>query len=262
MKGFRAALYAESLKVKRSKVLLATIIFFIFTAVMMGMLVVVAKHPELAGKSALLKSKASFVGKADWPAFFGLLNQVIMSAGTVGFGIVASYVFGREYSDRVVKDLLALPVSRMEIVLSKFLIVFVWGVFLSLVFFASGLTTGIIANIEGWSYDLAIQEFILFEGGAILTVLLCTPVAFLASYSRGYLLPIAFIILIIMVTQVAFMGVPEWTPYFPWALPALFCQIAGAATPELNLWSYLIYCAACFLGLMATISWWRFADQN
>jgi ABC-type transport system involved in multi-copper enzyme maturation permease subunit len=41
----------------------------------------------------------------------------------IGFAFVTSWVFGREYSDRTVKDLLALPAPRSSIVLSKFIVV-------------------------------------------------------------------------------------------------------------------------------------------
>ena len=60
---------------------------------------------------------------ADWQTYLGLLNQITAGAGLLGFALVTSWVFGREYSDRTVKDLLALPVSRSSIVVSKFILV-------------------------------------------------------------------------------------------------------------------------------------------
>jgi len=46
--------------------------------------------------------------------------------GLIGFAFVTGWVFGREYSDRTVKDLLALPTPRLSIVLSKFIVVAIW----------------------------------------------------------------------------------------------------------------------------------------
>ena len=87
MKGLLAALWTESLKVRKSKMLLATIIAFSFIAIMMGLLVLASKHPEIAGKSATISAKASVIGKADWPSYFDLLIQIILALGPLGFGI-------------------------------------------------------------------------------------------------------------------------------------------------------------------------------
>jgi len=242
--------------------LIATILVFAFVAVMIGLLVYITKHPELAGKSAVISAKASIIGKADWLSYFGLLNQLILTAGTMGFGIVTIWVFGREYSDRVIKDLLVLPVSRFIIVLSKFIIIMIWSVLLALTMFIFGLLTGLAVNITGWSGETAYLAFLVFAGSSVLTILLCTPVAFIASLGRGYLLPIGFVILILIVTQLVFVGVPGITPYFPWAVPALYSGVAGQGLPRPGVISYLILGFTSILGLFGTAAWWRFADQT
>jgi len=262
MKGLFTAFWAESLKSRRSKMLLATIIAFSFIAVMLGLLMFVSKHPEIAGRSATLSAKASAIGRADWPSYFGLLSQCILALGPIGFGIVTSWVFGREYSDRVVKDLLALPVSRFTIVLSKFIIIIIWNVLLSLTLFVFGLLTGLAVNISGWSGEIAYHAFIIFAGSSILTIPLCTPVAFIASCGRGYLLPIGFVILILIMTQLVGMGIPGIMPYFPWAIPALYSGLAGTAVPQPEAISYFILGLTSVLGLFGTAAWWRFADQT
>jgi ABC-2 type transport system permease protein len=91
MNGLMASLWAESLKVRRSKMFLMTILVFVFIAVMMGLLMYVAQHPEIAGRSATVSAKASVVGNADWPSFFSLLIQVVLALGPLGFGMVASW---------------------------------------------------------------------------------------------------------------------------------------------------------------------------
>ena len=106
MKGFVAALYVEMIKALKSKMLWVTFIFFSFIALMLGFLMLVAKHPEIAGKSDVLSMKASLISKPDWPTFFWLLLQMVLTVGSIGPAIVTIWVFGREYSDRTIKDLL------------------------------------------------------------------------------------------------------------------------------------------------------------
>jgi ABC-2 type transport system permease protein len=262
MKGLYKAFWTESLKVRKSKILWITIILFSFIAVMVGLLVFVANHPYLVGDSAILSTKASMIGDADWPAYFELLYQLIAMLGLFGFGFVTSWVFGREYSDRTIKDLLALPVSRSTIVLSKFIVITIWSILLSMILFVMGLLTGLAVDIPGWSGETAVNAFFIFSGTSILTLLLCTPIAFFASYGRGYLLPIGFIILVIIITQFAVVGIPGIAPYFPWAIPALFCGAAGPSGPQIGTVSYVVLLITSILGILITLAWWRFADQK
>ncbi len=123
-------------------------------AAMMGFLMFIAKNPELAGKMGLLGTKSSIMQNADWPAYMGLLTQMISALGLIGFGFLASWIFGREYSDRTVKDLLALPLPRSYIVISKFIVMAVWGVLLSLILLAAALVIGLLIGLTGGSNDI------------------------------------------------------------------------------------------------------------
>jgi ABC-2 type transport system permease protein len=64
------------------------------------------------------KSSSSFF-MDDWHSYFELLLQLVLGFGLLGFGVVSSWVFGREYVDRAVTDLLARPIHRSTIVMSN-----------------------------------------------------------------------------------------------------------------------------------------------
>ncbi len=262
MKGLYKAVWAESLKARRSKILWITFLLFSFIAVMMGVMMFIANHPEVVGDSVVLSAKASMIGNADWPAYFEFLYQIIAMIGLIGFGFVISWVFGREYSDHTVKDLQAVPVSIKIIVFSKLIVIVFWSILLSLVLFILGVLTGLAVSIPGWSGALAINAFIIFMGTALLTLLLSTPIAFFASIGRGYLLPIGFIILIIIITQFILVVIPSMAPYIPWAIPALYCGAAGPSGPQIGVVSYLILLLTSVSGVIITLAWWRFADQK
>ena len=262
MKGISASVWAEGLKVRKSKIFIITIVFFAFIALMMGLMMFVAQHPELAGRSAALSAKTSVLGKGDWPSFLNLLLQVILALGPIGFGMVASWVFGREYADRVVKDLFALPVSRITIVFSKFVVILIWCALLTLTLFLFGFLIGLAIRIPGWSSAVVLHSFLLFINSSFFTLLLCTPVAFLACFSRGYLLPVGFAILTLILTNFIAIGLPNIMPYFPWAVPALYTGIAGSELPQAGAVSYFILILTCIMGFIGTAAWWRFADQT
>lgn len=262
MNGFSAAFTTEVIKSVKSKIFWITILFFAFIAVMMGLLMLVAKHPEIAENSAIISTKASLIAKADWPTYTALLLQMALVLGALGSGIVTIWIFGREYSDRVIKDILAIPVSRFNIVFAKSIITLIWSLLLLLVLYVTGILTGFLIRLDDLSQGLLLQSTSTFWLTSILTVLLFTPVSLITSMSRGYLLPIGFIILMMIVTQLVGFGLPFLMPYFPWAIPAVISGVAGPAVPDADFLSWTILIMTVLLGFIGTAAWWRYADQH
>jgi ABC-2 type transport system permease protein len=93
-----------------------------------------------------------------------------------------------------------------------------------------------------------------------MTLLLMTPVAFIASMGRGYLPPLGFAVLTIFLAQV--IAATGWGDWFPWAVPALFSGAAGARAELMGVHSYILVILAGIAGLAATFYWWRTADQT
>lgn len=261
MKNISSALWAESLKILRSKILWATILFYLFIPFMIGILLFVQKYPEIASKLGMIGTKAAMLrfGDLDWQNYFGLLNQLIAAVGLIGFAFVTSWVFGREYSDRTIGDLLALPTPRSSIVVSKFIAIFFWCFLLSIILFSFGLLIGEIIQVSGWSKELAFDNFLIFIITSFMVILLCPTFAFFASYGRGYLLPIGFAILTLIVAQ--FIGLVGLGPYFPWAIPGLYSVATGNEIIPLEMISYVILFSTSILGFIATLLWWVYADQ-
>ena len=262
MKGLIAALWAESVKVLKSKMLWITIIFFIFVSSMMGLMMFVQKYPEIASKLGMIGTKASMMrlGKADWQSYLALITQIIAGIGMMGYGFITSWVFGREYSDHTIKDLLALPISRSYIVIAKLIIIVIWCILISFIFLIFTYLTGNIVQLSGWSNALFIDFTVKFTLTALLTLTLCTPVAFFASYSRGYLLPIGLLLLALIIAN--FTGLVGIGPYFPWAIPGIYSAPPGTEGMLLGTSSYIILFSTSIIGLIGTLAWWRYADQK
>jgi ABC-type transport system involved in multi-copper enzyme maturation permease subunit len=261
MKSLIITFWAESLKVRKSKILWITMVFFAFVAFMMGLIVFLQQHPEMAQKLGLIGVKANMLrfGEPNWENYLTLLSQGMAGVGLIGFGFITSWIFGREYSDHTIKDILALPASRSSFVISKLIVVMLWSILLAIIFVLAGLLFGKIAGITGWTNEIFTQFLFRFTMVSLLTILLCTPAAFFASYSNGFLLPVGIVILTMMMAN--FAGLVGVGPYFPWAIPAMFCVPSGKPV-EIHAVSYLILVGTSILGFVGTLAWWRFADQK
>lgn len=260
--GMKAALWMETLKMKHSRVFTGSIYFFIFIGIMMGLLMFLGMHPEIASRSSTMNIKTSFLAGSDWNAYFNILLQVILTVAVIGFGFITSWVFGREFTNQVIKDLLVLPVSRSMIVSSKLIVLCGWCLMLSVVVLFSAIITGFLIRIPGWETAAFLMFLKSYMICTIFNIFLITPVAFVASAGRGYMLPISFVILIMILTQFIFLGIPSLSSWFPWALPALISKVAGALMPKAGLVSYLLFGIFVVAGLWGTIRYWKCADHH
>ncbi len=262
MRQLAPVLETEMTKVLKSKILPASILFFIFMGFMMGLLMFLSKHPEIAGKSAIMGTKVSMIGNTTWPSYMNLLIQIGLTVGCIGSGIVTIWVFGREFSDRVVKDLLVLPVHRYLYVISKYLVIITWSLILYLILLITGIIAGMIVSLDFWSVDVILENARIYFISGLLTIALCTFAGLITSMSRGYLLPITFVILTMMLTQFVMIAIPGISPFFPWAIPALYSHVAGPLAPPPGLTGYIVLFITSISCLAGTIAWWRYADQR
>ena len=260
MKNLAATFVTEMMKQRRSNIFLITLCLFIFIPIMMGLLMYISQHPDIGAKMGLVAAKASFFSENSWQAFFEILNQTIAMIGIIGFGFVTAWVFGREYTEQTIKDMLALPVSRTSIVISKFLVVFIWCFLLSIVLFITSVIIGKLIHIPDWTGDIFAKSTYKFFTTSFFTLLLSTIVALIAGIGRGIIAPLGFVIFILIIAQfIILMGLG---PYFPWAIPGVYTVAEGTEGMQLVFASYIILPVTSIIGLIGTIVWWQFADQH
>jgi len=262
MKHLGITIWAESLKVRKSRVFWISFMFFVFIAFMMGLMMFIQEHPELIEKLGLIGTKASMLnlGGSNWQSYFSLLIEILAGVGLIGFGFVTTWVFGREYTDHTLKDILALPVSRSSIVISKIIVVIAWSILLSAVFLVFSVLFGRMAGLSQWSTGYFAAFLYKYTMVTLLSILLCTPVAFFTCYSRGLLLPVGIIILTMIMAN--FSGLVGLGPYFPWSIPGLFGVYSTASGEHLNLVSYVILVMTSLAGFGGTLAWWQYADHK
>lgn len=261
MRNLPSALWAETLKMRRSKVPLFTSIGFLILPLVGGLFMIILKDPEAAKSMGLISTKAQITaGTADWPAFFNLLTQGTAIGGMILFSVITAWIFGREFSDRTIKELLALPTSRETTVTAKFIVIAGWTIILIIFMFIFGLIVGALVVIPGWSNEHLGNTLINIIGSSVLNLMLLPYVALLASTGRGYMPPFGWMILMVALAQIAI--VVGWGDWFLWAVPALFAGAAGLRAELLAMHSYVIVTITSIAGLAATYYWWRNADQS
>jgi len=259
--NLRGALWTEFLKTRRAWTAWMVALGFCFGAAIAGLFMIILKDPEAARSMGLISTKANLAaGEASWAAFFNMLGQMAAVAGAILYGVLAAWIFGREYSDHTVKELLAVPTPRHAIVTAKFLVLLVWTVAISVLVFGVGLLIGALVDIPGWSLSLFSSSAIDFMGASLLTIALLPFAAFTASWGRGYLSAVGWIFLTVALAQVA--AITGWGSYFPWAVPALFSEAAGPRSAQLGPHSIPIVLVTSAIGVFLTLLWWRNADQS
>jgi ABC-2 type transport system permease protein len=260
MSGLAAALWAEALKARRSRLPWLTGLALALAPLVGGLFMLILKDPEWARRVGLLATKAQITADAaDWPTYVGLLAQAVAIGGLLVFGLVAIWVFGREYADRTLADLLALPTPRATIVAAKFIVVAAWSAALTALVLALGLAVGAAVGLPGWSPALAAEAAGRLAATAGLTVALVSPFAWAASAGRGYLPALGAMLLAVVLAQiVAALG---WGTAFPWSVPALASGVAGPAGQDVGAGSYALVALTGAAGVAGTVAWWRLADQ-
>ena len=255
MNNLAQAIWVETLKARRSRMPLFTALGFMLVPLFGGFFMVILKDPAFARRVGLISAKAQLVaGAADWPTFLELLAQAIAIGGFILFGFIGTWVFGREYADRTLKDLLALPTSRSTIVLAKFVVVMSWSALLAAAVTVAGLGVGAAVGLPPVPAATIWQGSLTIVIAAVLTIALVTPIAFFASAGQGYLPPLGAAVLAIFFAQV--IAIAGWGEYFPWSIPALYSQ--GS---ELASISYVIVFLTACTGIAGTFIWWERADQ-
>jgi ABC-2 type transport system permease protein len=258
MRDLLSMIWVELLKAVRSRMPLWTALGSLFMPMGIAFLIFVSRNPEISQQMGLVSAKANLVAftGTDWPTYLSVYGQIIGAGGLILFILILSWVFGREFTDGTLKDMLAVPVQRGNIVLAKYIVAAIWCEAMTLVIFVAGLVMGAILKLPGASSEVFLEGMVLVAIASVLVIVAVLPYALLASIGRGILLPIGVAILMMLVLNLAqILGRAE---YFPWAIPTLYAQGKVPLTPV----SYWMVFVTGFLGVLGTYFWWKYADQN
>ncbi len=261
MKQQLYALQAEFMKLKHSKMVWATFIAFSIAPIMGAVFMPIIQNSESLEKSGTLAVKIKAMNlEANWESYLSILTQAVGVGGIMIFGFVASWLFGREYSDKTAKDLFSLPTSRTKILNAKFMLFVLWCLLLVLFNLLIAFVLGMFLQLPPISTSVLIPSLITYFITTVLTIAVCVPMAFFALWGKGYLVPLGFVALTLVFSQV--IAAVGYGSYFPWSVPGLFSGAGGEYKMLLNNYSYGILLLTCIAGYLATIIYWNKTEQT
>jgi len=251
-------IWIELRKAIRSRMPLWTMLGSLFMPLGIAFLIFIAKNPEIFQKLGLVSAKANLLAYSatDWPSYLVLFAQIISAAGFFFFVMAISWIVGREFADGTLKDMLAVPVQRSNILLAKFVVAIAWCTVMAIIIYIFSLVIGAIIQLPGGSFGVILQGSAVTAITVSLTIAVVMPFALFASLGRGYLLSIGVAVLALMAANL--VVVIGWGEYFPWAVPLLYAQ-GKSSLPAVSYWIVFFTSLA---GMIATYLWWKYADQN
>jgi ABC-2 type transport system permease protein len=260
MNDLKAVLWIEFRKVFRSKVPFFCNLGFLFAPLMVALMMFIYKDPGFARKLGILSLKAEVIGKtADWPSYIGMEIAIISMMGIFLFSLMESWIFGREFAEGTLKDMLAVPISRGTILAGKFIVLTAVCLVMTVETILVALAAGALLNLPQYSSALVTEGILKLLLAAGMVLLVNTPFAFFASAGKGYLLPIGLTILAVVAANVA--SALGWGDVFPWYIPSILSGMAAEGSRITGM-SYVIILATAGMGIAGTLLWWQYADHQ
>ena len=250
-----AALVVEARKLRRSRVVqVATALQVVLVPLLAFLLVrsVGTGVGMLAAKGELL------VTGEGWDAYLGALAQVTAAGLFVGAGVVVAWIFGREHADRTFGALFALPTSRGDVARAKLVVAVVWIAVVSVGVGAVAAALGVVGGIDAAQPMPPVAGTLRLLVVCSSTMVLATPVAWVASVGRGYLPAIGAIVVVLAVAQVTvFLGAGAW---FPFSVPGVFAVADGTTILPPGPAEVVLAALTVAGGAWATVAWWSRAE--
>ncbi|WP_315094217.1 ABC transporter permease [uncultured Cellulomonas sp.] len=215
----------EMLKVRRSPVTRTAFATMAAVAAFFSVGAATLAQQGAAGGSLAGAKVATMVEGTGWVAVSGAFGQVVPVLWLLGTGVVAAWACGREFSDRTLAQLLALPTPASRIAAAKLGSVLLASSVTAVVAALMALVGGVVVGM-GPPDPNALRTLGAGVLSGVASAWLALPFAWVATVGRGYLPAVGALLGVIMTSQVVvLLGGGSW---FPWAVPSLLMGAGGA----------------------------------
>jgi bacitracin transport system permease protein len=148
--------------------------------------------------------------------------------GTPLFGVLAAWLFNREFEERTLRSVLSVPVSRAALFFAKLAVLVIWILVLSSWAWLLSLVLCLVGEFPGGSFEIVSRYFFQFVENGLLLFLLMGPIVFVTFLFRSYVPVIVFAVCLTLVSVV--VGNSEYRSIYPWT--AILPIISGKYPPE------------------------------
>ena len=243
-------IYCEWLKLKRSKIVLFSAVSVCTTPFMLFIeaLQTHFEHPEQSFTLAEIYSNGLLYGML-------LINMMIYVA-------ITAYLFSREYTERTLKTILPIPISRSSFLTSKFLVQFIWimilmgitwmGIFLLFELYH------IMIGLDGFQITIAFVWLIKMLLGGIFMFITLSPFAYLSLKSKGIVVPV--IVSAVIVMGNAALSNQNLGALYPWT-GTYFIMMKKTLSTNNPIWlSLTIIILIAMIGFICTYTYFKKED--
>ncbi|EMA6345207.1 ABC transporter permease [Bacillus cytotoxicus] len=239
-------LYTELLKLKRSNMFLISMI----GAAVAPFMIVLAFYIEKQSKPS--------APPANFDVLFLNVNMyTALFMGVLLYGVVTAYLFNREYTENTLKNLLTIPVSRFHFIMSKFILLFLWIMILTIIAWGLTLLLGLLGGFPGLNSILLFQFLVKFLISGGFLFILSSPIVLVTFIMKTYVPPIILTIVIALINVLTASS--EHKDLFPWtaALDIVNNDLQPTYPPE---YSYINIITTSLIGFIATIFYFKKID--
>lgn len=241
-------IYGELLKLKRSKMLPISFLGALVTPTMM-----------------IVEGVKQHYSEADITlnGFYNGCNLYTMLLfGLIVYAVIAAYLFSREYTERTLKTILTIPVSKTAFIISKFIMLFIWIMALTVVtwlgMFVLAAVYKTVFGLAGFSIIIAMRYLgKMLMGGALLFITI-SPFAFLALWTQGLVVPIIAVATIAM-GNVALTN-ETLGALFPWSATFLLIDNRIVQTGYPCPLAIALIVLVSILGFLASVAYFKKED--
>ncbi|SFJ17426.1 hypothetical protein SAMN02799624_03589 [Paenibacillus sp. UNC496MF] len=156
----------------------------------------------------------------DMQDMFYRQGMMLVMVGPSIFALITAYIIAREYQERTINQLFSYPVSRLEILAAKLVVVFLLIMLTALLSFAAAFAVGLAMLLQGRI------DFDMIWLGFKTNILVCLlsfgtiPVAAAVSLVAKNIIPAAVIgVFATIVTVIGAIGHGQGSIMFPWLAP-------------------------------------------
>lgn len=151
-------------------------------------------------------------------------------------GMFATTLFYDEQKNDTLKELLIIPISKAQLYFSKIVVVILMSVGLCVVTFLLCMVGGFIAGeFPDLNVNTLLQAALLYLTGGMLIPIAILPIVFLATLSKGYVLPIGATLLYLVPVVIApayLMGLHPLA-----SVMGIYARLSPAAAEMVGTWT-------------------------